>query len=158
NACIESKSLIGLDKKSGKELWRVKGLGTNWTSPIVVDTKDGKQEIVISLQGRVAGYDPDSGNELWHCEGIGSAGGFGYTISTPVARDGIVYVIGGGGPGTAPTELAIRAGGRGDVSKSHVLWRQRAGGGTVSPVLSGDCLCWVAGTMQCLNAADGKTA
>src|SRR5439155_4702097 len=58
NACIESKSLIGLDKKSGKELWRVKGLGTNWTSPIVVATKDGKQEIVISLQGRLVGYDP----------------------------------------------------------------------------------------------------
>ncbi len=66
------------------------------------------------------------------------------------------YVIGGGGPSAQPTALAVRAGGQGDVTKTHVLWRQRAGSGTCSPVLDGDYLCWVSGTACCLQAADGK--
>src|SRR5207249_4088637 len=111
NAAIESDSLIALDKKSGKEVWRATGVGTSWCSPILVETKDGKQEIVLSQPGKVVGYDPENGKELWQCKGI-PAGGFGpsYTISTPVARDGIVYVIGGGGP-IASVALAVKAGG-----------------------------------------------
>jgi outer membrane protein assembly factor BamB len=158
NAAIESKALVGLDKNSGKELWRVKGTGTNWTSPIIVETKDGTHELVVSLPGRVVGYEPETGKELWRCDGIGSASGFGgYTISTPVARDGVVYLMGGGGFAKATT-LAVRAGGRGDVTKTHLLWRESTGTGTASPVLSGDCLCWASGAFTCLNVKDGKKA
>src|ERR1043165_4406251 len=145
NAAIESKSLVALDKMTGKEVWRARGISTGWTSPLLVDTKDGKQEVVLSLQGKIIGYDPETGKELWHCQGIGSGGSFGYTCSTPVARDGIVYAMGGGGPNGPPTALAIRTGGSGDVTKTHVLWRQRAGTSISSPVLSGDYLYWVAG-------------
>jgi hypothetical protein len=156
NAAIESKSLVALDKKTGKQVWRTRGLGTTWASPVLVEAKEGSHEVVLSLPGKIVGYDPDSGKELWHCEGIGSAGGFGYTCSTPVTRDGVVYVIGGGGPTAAAAALAIRAGGRGDVTKTHVLWRQKAGTNTPSPVLSGNYLCFVSGTATCLDIDDGK--
>jgi outer membrane protein assembly factor BamB len=155
NAAIESKALVALDKKTGKEVWRTRGLGTSWASPLLVATKDGQHEVVLSLAGKVVGYDPETGKELWRCQGIGSSGGFGYTGSTPVARDGVVYVIGGGGP-TPAAALAVRAGGRGEVTRTHVLWRQKAGTGISSPVLSGDYLCWVAGTANCLRADTGK--
>jgi outer membrane protein assembly factor BamB len=154
NAAIESKSLVGLDRKTGTEVWRTPGIGKCWTSPLLVETKDGKHELVLSLPGKVVGYDPETGKELWHCQGIGT-GGFGYTTATPVARDGVVYASGGGGP-TPMTTLAVRAGGRGDVNASHVLWRQKVGSGICSPVLSGDFLCWVAGTATCLRADTGK--
>jgi outer membrane protein assembly factor BamB len=158
NAAIESDSLVGLDKKTGKEIWRVKGLGTSWATPLLVETKDGQQEAVMSLPGRVVGYDPETGKELWRCQGIGSAGGMGYTSSTPVARDGIVYVTGGGGGPTPAATLAVRTGGRGDVDKTHVLWRKRVGTGIASPVLVGDNLCWVSGTAVWLSLKDGATA
>jgi outer membrane protein assembly factor BamB len=158
NAAIESGTLVGLDKRTGKELWRARGLGTSWASPLLVETKDGKPEVVMSLPGKVVGYDPETGKDLWHCQGVGRAGGMGYTSSTPVARDGIVYVTGGGGPGTPAVTLAVRAGGRGDVDKTHVLWRKRVGTGIASPVLSGDYLCWVSGTATWLKLADGATA
>jgi outer membrane protein assembly factor BamB len=158
NAAIESGALIALDKHTGKERWRVKGMTKNWTSPLLVQTKEGKHELVLSLPGKITGYDPATGKELWHCDGIGRAGGMGYTISTPVAKDGVVYVIGGGGPSGPATALAVRAGGRGDVSASHVLWREKAGSSVCSPVLAGDFLCWVAGTATCLKAEDGKLA
>jgi outer membrane protein assembly factor BamB len=157
NAAIESDSLVALDKKTGKEVWRVKGMGSTWSSPGLVETQAGKQEVVLSLVGRVVAYDPQSGQELWHCQGIG-AGPWAYTCSSPVARDGIVYVIGGGGPIARATALAVKAGGKGDVNKTHVLWRKNAGTGISSPVLSGEHLCWVSGTAMCLNTGDGKVA
>jgi outer membrane protein assembly factor BamB len=157
NAAIESDALVGLDKRTGKEIWRARGMGTSWATPLLVETKDGKQEVVMSLAGKVVGYDPETGEKLWQCQGIGRAGGMGYTSSTPVARDGMVYVTGGGGPTPAAT-LAVRAGGRGDVDKTHVLWRARQGTGIASPVLCGDYLCWVSGTVICLKTADGTKA
>jgi outer membrane protein assembly factor BamB len=163
NAAIESKSLIALDKNTGKEVWRQRGLGTSWASPILVETKDGKHELVLSLPGKIAGYDPQTGKELWTCQGVVGGGGGGgggkgpHTASTPVAKDGVVYVIGGGGP-TPAAALAVKAGGRGDVTSSHVLWKAKAGASNCSPVLSGDQLCFVDGTVTALNLADGKTA
>ena len=161
NAAIESKSLFAFNKNTGKELWKQTGLGTTWTSPIIVETKDGKQELVLSLPGKVVGYNPETGDELWNCQGIGGGGGgfggFGaYTASTPVAKDGIVYIIGGGGPSTPATSLAIKTGGKGDVTKTHLLWKQKAGASNCSPVLSGDYLCWVDGLVTCLKTSDGS--
>ncbi len=165
NAAIESDSLIALDKKTGDEVWRAKGMGVSWGSPILVQSKDGQQEVVVSVPGKVAAYDPDNkGSERWHCEGLGKAGGKGggfgmgnpYTISTPVARDGIVYVTGSGG-GPVSGALAVKTGGKGDVSKSHVLWRLKKGTTTVSPVLSGEFLYWVAGRATAVDTAKGNT-
>ncbi len=158
NAAIESHSVVALDKMTGKEVWRVRGLSDCWTSPLVVETKDGKHEVVLSLQGKIVAYEPATGKELWHCQGIGKSGGFGYTCSTPVARDGIVYIVGGGGPTAQAQAMAIKTGGRGDVTNTHVLWKQRAGTTISSPVLSGDHLCWVSGTAVALRASDGKIA
>jgi len=155
NAAIESGALVALDKKSGKEVWRVNGVGTSWSTPVLVNTKEGAQEIVLSLPGKVLAYDPANGKELWQCKGIVSGGfGGGYTISSPVVKDGIVYIMGGGPFGS--TVLAVKAGGRGDVNKSHVLWRKDTGGSTCSPVLVGDNLCWVNGSLVALSTADGK--
>jgi outer membrane protein assembly factor BamB len=158
NAAMESHALVGLDKKTGKEVWRTKGVGACWGSPIVAETKDGKDELVLSLPGKVAGFDPATGEELWHCQGFQGGGmpGYGGTYSTPVAQDGIVYVTGGGGPRGPSTALAIRTGGRGDVNQTHVLWKQKAGGNFNSPVVRGDYLNCIDGTATCLRADTGK--
>ncbi|MCI0639193.1 MAG: PQQ-binding-like beta-propeller repeat protein [Gemmataceae bacterium] len=176
NAAMESGALVGLDKKTGKEIWRKKGISPCWTSPLIAETPtkgrtSGKShELILSLPGKIVGYDPETGNELWHCQGIGKGGGAGggfggggfggfgagYTCSTPVAKDGVVYVIGGGGPNGAPTAIAVRAGGNGDVTKSHVVWRQKAGASFASPVVSGDRLHFVAGNAYCLKLDTGE--
>jgi outer membrane protein assembly factor BamB len=83
-------------------------------------------------------------------------GGYGGTYSSPVALNGIVYITGGGGPGTTPTTLAVRAGGRGDVDKTHVLWRQKAGTRYTSPIVSGDYVYIVDGSVSCLRTDTGK--
>src|SRR5258708_4726258 len=78
NASIESGALIGLDKKSGKEVWRTKTISASWGSPILAETDDGKHELVLSLPSKVAGYDPATGQERWHCQGINDGGVAGY--------------------------------------------------------------------------------
>jgi outer membrane protein assembly factor BamB len=158
NAAIESGALVALDKKTGDEVWRTKGVGTSWSSPALVKTKEGKYEVVVSQPSKIVAYDPENGKQLWFCKGI-TGGGFsgGYTITTPVSRDGIIYTIGGGGP--SPTAaIAVKAGGRGDVNDTHVLWRKSSGTSTASPVLCGNYLVWVAGSVTCLNIADGTKA
>jgi outer membrane protein assembly factor BamB len=155
-AAMESQSLIALDKKSGDQVWRTKGIGSTWASPVLVKTKEGKDELVLSLPGKVAGFDPDTGKELWHCQGVIGAGGFSYTSSTPVAKDDIVYASDKGGFGP-PVAIAVRSGGRGDVNKTHVLWRKNVGAGITSPVINGDYLCFVAGAATCVRADSGES-
>jgi outer membrane protein assembly factor BamB len=157
NAAIESGSIVGLDAKTGNELWRFKDVTPCWTSPLLVETKSGGHEVVLSLPGKVGAFDPKSGKELWRCKGIGSgdpAKGPGYTSSTPVARDGIVYAVGGGGPSPA-VSLAVKTGGKGDVDDTHVIWRQSLGTGIASPVLDGNFLCWISGSATVLDAKSG---
>jgi outer membrane protein assembly factor BamB len=71
-----------------------------------------------------------------------------------VAHDGVVYAIGGG-----HTSLAVRAGGRGDVTRTHVLWRTKKGSNVSSPIYHDGHLYWASesgGVVNCQEAATGK--
>jgi outer membrane protein assembly factor BamB len=153
NASVESASLLALNKKSGTPVWRVKGLPDSWSTPVLVSLPGGKQEVVLNGPGSLEGFDPATGTKLWYCDGIDTA----TASSTPIARDGVVYAM-GALMGGAPTMVAVRAGGRGDVSKTHVLWRQKAGTNHCSPVLSNGYLYWVAGQVNCLKVDTGAVA
>jgi outer membrane protein assembly factor BamB len=150
NATVESSSLVALNKKTGKQAWRVKGLGDSWATPVLVTVAGGRVEVVLSTADGLQAFDPQTGAKLWSCDGPSD----GAATSTPVARDGIVYAIGGGLRGRGA--LAVRAGGRGDVTATHVLWTQKTGAGICSPVLAGDYLFWVSGQVSCLRADTGR--
>ena len=57
-------SLVALDKKTGKQVWRVKSLRDCWCSPLLVDLPDGKHEVVLNTPGKLFGIDPDKRNPL----------------------------------------------------------------------------------------------
>jgi outer membrane protein assembly factor BamB len=75
---------------------------------------------------------------------------------SPVAQDGVVYVM-GGYPGQQT--VAIRAGGTGNVTMSHILWSSRDSSYIPSPVLHDGHLYWVSdqGIANCLEAKTGKS-
>jgi outer membrane protein assembly factor BamB len=150
NAAVESGCLIAINKDSGKEVWRTPGVETCWTSPLVVDLGGGKQEIVVNQPGGIVGYNPAKGDKLWHCEGLGTK----WPCSSPVAKGDLVY-YGYAGPGVTPAMVAVRAGGKGDVSKTNVVWRQKVAPNIASPVLFGENLYWVNGSVFCLKAKSG---
>src|SRR5262249_496090 len=66
NASIESECLVAINKKSGKEVWRVPGIIESWHMPLVVDVA-GRKEAIVATQGKVLGIDPSSGAKLWTC-------------------------------------------------------------------------------------------
>jgi len=149
NASVESAALIALDKATGKEVWRTEGTDRAWSSPVLVEV-GGKTEVVLNLPETVVGYDADTGEVLWRCEGIPDS----YVCPSVVAKDGIVYAIGG----RRSEAVAIRAGGRGDVTATHLLWRTREGNNVTSPVLLDGYLYWLhesRGRAMCLNAETG---
>ena len=150
NASVESGSLVALDKTSGKEVWRAGGMVKSWSTPALVDLPGGSQELVVSVKGKVIGFDPVNGTELWRSAGVDD-----YVCASVVAHDGIVYVTGG----RKPVTLAIRAGGRGDVTASHLLWRVNKGSKVGTPLWNDGFLYWIAfsGTAQCLKADTGET-
>lgn len=114
NASVESGSLIALDRKTGREVWNVPGMRESWNTPILVPVDGGKTELVVAILGKILGLDPDTGKRLWSCDtDIGW-----YMVPSLVHHDGVVYCIGGRSGGG----LAVKAGGRGDVIRSHRLW------------------------------------
>lgn len=152
NANAESESLVALDKETGREVWKApaEGYAGSFSTPILVDSA-GRQELAVRMPDEVWGLDPDRGGLLWYCSGVRGA-----AVPSLVAENGLVYAVGGGPQGAG--SIAIRAGGRGDVSASHVVWRQPTGSYVPSPVLVNGHVHWVddRGTAYCLRADTGQ--
>ncbi len=150
NASVESGSLIALDQDSGKEVWRAEGMDASWNTPHLVELPDGTQELVVSVKGRILAFRPETGEPLWNCEGIPD-----YVCPSIVSHEGVIYVIGG----RTSKAIAIRAGGRGDVTQSHRLWEAAAGANVTSPVVYDGHLYWVSDrnlVAYCVRLTDGE--
>jgi outer membrane protein assembly factor BamB len=148
NASAESGTLVALNKDDGKVVWTAQGMESSWNTPLLVAVGDRK-ELVISVEGRVRAFDPKTGKDLWSCLGIED-----YVCPSLVAHQGVVYGIGG----RSNTTLAIRAGGQGDVTTSHLLWKINRGSNVCSPVYHEGRLYWTSenrGIVYCVNAKEG---
>ena len=149
NASVESGCLVAIDKATGAEVWRAAGMEDSWNTPHLVPLEGGSTELLISVKDRILAFDPRTGNRLWSCDGIQD-----YVCPSIVAGNGVVYVMGG----RQSRAIAVRAGGRGDVSKTHKLWDIKAGANVTSPVLYRDYLYWVSDrntTAYCVRTKDG---
>lgn len=150
NASAESNSLVALSKKDGSIAWKQPGKEWwSWTTPLLVDA-GGRQEVIISILNRLHAYDPKTGKELWNCAGLED-----YVCPSPVAHRGVVFVIGA----RDNTAMAVKAGGSGDVSKTHVLWSIGRGSNVSSPLYHDGNLYWASeqrGVVYCVDAKSGK--
>ena len=143
--------VAAFDKRTGETLWKTeRKASVGWGTPIVIRA-GGRDELIVSSQQRVTAYDPDSGKALWHCDG-----NLAEVIPTPVVGHGLVFCV----SGRAGPTLAIRPGGSGDVTRTHVAWKQSKGASFVpSPLLYGDLLYQVndmVSVATCYQAATGE--
>ena len=130
--------LVALNKRTGEQVWRVdrSDQPRSWSTPVLVpveavDARDAASsthiELVLNGGNRVWAYDPRTGEALWNCSGTTQ-----WVTPTVVHGDGLVFAVSGR---NGPT-LAIRPGGRGDVTSSHVVWQAKKGGPYIpSPIL-----------------------
>ena len=144
--------VIALDARTGETRWRTaRSASVGWGSPVAI-TVGEHDELIVSSQRQVQSYDPTTGEELWSCGGNRVE-----VIPTPVVGHGLVFCT----SGRAGPTLAIRPGGRGDVTDTHVEWKTTRGSPFVpSPVLYGDYLYTLndmSGIITNLNAKTGET-
>jgi len=139
--------LIALDGTTGETVWRTpRAVENGWATPVIAQV-DGHHELITTATDYVIAYDPATGEEFWRAEG--TAGEIG---PSPVVHDGIVYVVNEG-----THVIAIRAGGRGDVTNSHILWRSdRTAAHTASPVCNGRFLLEAGYVLICHDAESGE--
>ena len=141
--------VAAFDKATGRTLWQTPRTQTvGWGTPVVVDIGD-RDELVVSGQSRVAAYDPDTGRELWTVRGMTFE-----VIPTPVVGHGLVFAS----SGRAGPTLAIRPGGSGDVTATHVAWSTPRGSPFVpSGIVVGDLLYLVNDMQSILTVYEAKT-
>jgi outer membrane protein assembly factor BamB len=128
-AGAESRSMFGLNKENGKELWKLESqkLGNVWGTPAIAQAANGK-EIVIGAPAEIWGLDPATGQANWYCRYIEN----GDQFNSSVVVDGdTIYAIEGRGGGS----VAVKAGGKDDVSDSKVVWKGRDSSQFSSPLV-----------------------
>jgi outer membrane protein assembly factor BamB len=155
----DASYVMRIDKKTGKTLWKVdrptnaiRESPDSYTTPALL--RYGKvTEIVITGGDCVTGHDSATGKELWRANGLNPDNNPSYRIvASPIIFDNIIY---------APTRikplLALKAGGRGDITSSHVLWSTGNGPDVPTPVTDGKYFYVVndRGIMFCLDAKTG---
>ena len=155
NASAESHALVALDKNTGNAVWHAVffNSGAAYSTPVLVEVSPGRTELALcisteSASNKLFGFDPQTGRELWSA-GISTR----YTCASAVAHAGIVYVV------AIDACAAVRAGGHGDVTRSHVLWQKQCEGVVASPVVHAGYLYFVrdSGNVSCLKTDDGTT-
>src|SRR6185436_10421175 len=144
--------LLAVDKKTGRERWRAdRGRGRmSYTTPFVVDTSTGP-ELIVNSSERVDAYDPRSGAFLWHVGGSNQ-----FPIPAPTFHDGVVYLTRGYRSGPF---MAVRPGGRGDISRSHVVWEVPTGAPYISSLVYDEGILYMAsdvGAVTAIDAASGR--
>ena len=156
----EPSYVLRINKASGKTLWKVerpteaiRESPDSYTTPALL--RYGKTtEIVITGGDVVTGHDPATGKELWRGKGLNPENAPFYRIvASPIALDGVIYA-----PTRVKPLLAFRAGGRGDVTSTHLLWSTPNGPDVPTPVTDGKYFYIIndKGIVYCLDAKTGK--
>ncbi len=149
---LDVQFVVALDKLTGKVRWKKSREGYQaYTTPLVVPLPAGDQ-VISPGAFRAIAYDPLTGKEIWQ---VKYGEGFS-NVPRPVYGDGLVFICTGF---QQPSLLAVRTDGRGDVTKSHIVWSLNRGVPlTPSPLLVGDELYLITdnGIATCVDAKTGK--
>jgi outer membrane protein assembly factor BamB len=154
--------VVAFDGVTGKQVWKkerptdaIRESPDAYTTPALL-IADGKKQFVINGGDYVTAHDADTGSEIWRAGGLNPRRNQNYRIiSSVTVKDGMIF---------APTRqrplLALRAGGKGDVTESHLAWKYEEEGApdVPSPLSDGTYFYMVAdnGAVTCLEAKTGK--
>jgi outer membrane protein assembly factor BamB len=153
--------VTALDKRTGKRLWttprsngpqlegKALDLKKAYHTPEVIRV-NGREELISMGAFRLSGFDPATGRELWWLEIPGFS-----NVTRPVYGHGLIYLATGF---MKPEFWAIRPGGSGDVTQTHVAWKvTRQAPQKPSAALVGDEVYMVSdnGILTCMDARSG---
>jgi outer membrane protein assembly factor BamB len=144
--------LVALEKLTGRQRWRTPrpNKTRSYCPPLLVEAA-GKKQLVLSGSKCVAGYDPDSGKQIWIIDGPTEQ-----FVASLVYQDGLFFLTAG-----FPEHhfMAIRPDGTGNVTRTHIAWRDRKGASYVPSPIADDGYFFLVsddGVANCLEAKTGK--
>jgi outer membrane protein assembly factor BamB len=142
--------LVALDKRTGAVRWkRDRTPAAHSYSTAVVVTHNGASSLVLNSSRGVEAFDPATGTPLWEVLEDNR-----FPIPMPVQHQDVLYLSRGY---RSSPYLAIRLGGKGNVTKSHVVWHTPTGAPYVSSLVYYDGLLYMASEMGIVNAIDPAT-
>ena len=156
----EQSFIAAFDKRTGNPVWRVDRKETsNWTTPLVWKN-ELRTEIVTAATGGVRSYDV-KGTLLWELTGMST-----FAVPSPVAANGLLYVMSGYTASALRPAYAIRPGAKGDISlkadetsNQYIAWADRTlGTFHPSPLVYQGCyyILHDRGFLTCNDPATGK--
>jgi outer membrane protein assembly factor BamB len=148
-----------LDKKTGKEIWKVnRESPSNWTTPFVWENEK-RTEIVINGKLFARSYDLD-GNELWRTQGFSAV-----AVPRPFEKFGFLYVTSGHVVFGDNRTYVIKPGASGDITpiegeptSEFIEWHSEIAPYHPTPLIIGENLYMLFdyGFMRCFNAKTGE--
>ena len=134
--------VMKIDGKSGKTLWKVERptdalqeSPDSYTTPALL-TYGNTKEIVITGGDTVTGHDLESGKELWRADGLNPDKARNYRIvASPIVTGGLVIA-----PTRVRPMIAVKPGGRGNITATHTAWTFDRGPDVPTPVSDGKLL------------------
>ncbi len=153
--------LLKINGADGKTVWKVERptrarneSPDSYTTPALL--KYGTTtEIVVTGGDVVTGHDPATGRELWRADGLNPTDNGAFRlVASPIVHGTLLFA-----PSRERPLLALKPGGRGDITESHVLWKFNNGPDVPTPVTDGAYLYSVndRGILYCLDAKTGAT-
>jgi hypothetical protein len=125
------------------------GFGGIWGTPVLVEIDDSRTDLVLGVPNEIWGFNPDTGKFLWYCLAMRNQ----TYCSSLVAENGVVYAIESMGGGS----IAVRAGGEGDVTDTHVVWSGRDNSRIETPLVHEGRIYYVSRNVaNCIDASDGS--
>ncbi len=145
--------LLALDKRTGKERWKAdRGKArVSHSTPLVVPAPGG-DELIVNSSERIDAYNPANGELLWYTGSQRQT-----PVPSPVFNNGMIFLSRGY---RNSNYLALRPGGRGDVTATNILWNAPSGASYVPSILYYEELLYVTnevGVVTCADATNGKT-
>ena len=153
NASEESQTIFGINKQTGEIVWKAPGaiLELAYGTPIIARVNEDRDDLVIAVPSEVWGLNPNTGKLVWYVETKLTG-----NLSPSVITDGdTIYVFGGY---RSSGSLAIKLGGKGDVTKSNTIWSSQNSSYVVTPILHEGHLYWIddKGMYFCVSAKTGE--
>jgi outer membrane protein assembly factor BamB len=150
--------VLAIDAASGKTIWRVERptdavseSPDAYTTPAVL-RNGGKEEIVITGGDYATGHDPETGAELWRAGGFNPGRDRNYRlVASATVANGLIYV-----PSRVRPLIALRVGGRGDITRSHVAWTTDQGPDVPTPAVTDEYI-FILNDRGILWCRDAKT-
>ncbi|MHB9025580.1 MAG: PQQ-like beta-propeller repeat protein [Armatimonadota bacterium] len=143
----EKSAVLALDPATGGIIWRTpRHVPGSWSTPLVIQYEN-RDELITCANPYVIAYEPATGRELWRAECLG-----GDVAPSPVYAGGLIFAC-----NEYSSLAAIRPGGSGDVTKTHIAWTSTEGlPDIVSPVAGCDLL-FIASSSGLVTCFEGNT-